>query len=110
MLNHVIVGDAMVRELDFSRMTLRLVEENDSKSGGKDEHIIAKLAGNTIDTLKRCFVSFCNAIRKVYITDSNVVRAYSACLERQRRECAKDQSQFAVHTSEDGARPERKYQ
>ena len=46
----------MVRELDFSRMTLRLVEENDSKGGGKEEHIIAKLTGNTIDTLKRCLV------------------------------------------------------
>ena len=46
----------MVRELDFSRMTLRLVQENDSKGGGKDEHVIARLAGNTIDTLKRCLV------------------------------------------------------
>ena len=51
----------MVRELDFSRMTLRLVEESDSKGGGKDEHVIAKLSGNTIDTLKRCFVSFYDA-------------------------------------------------
>ena len=46
----------MVRELDFSRMTLRIVEEGDSKGSGKDEHMIAKLSGNTIDTLKRCLV------------------------------------------------------
>ncbi|KAF9635988.1 putative membrane bound c2 domain protein [Lasiodiplodia theobromae] len=48
------VGDAMVRELDFSRITLRLVEHLDKKGEGEDDHIIGKLQGSTLDTLRRC--------------------------------------------------------
>ncbi|KAF1981931.1 tricalbin [Aulographum hederae CBS 113979] len=47
-------GDAIVREMDFSKITLRLMEEIDKKGEGKDEHVIAKLQGSTIETLKRC--------------------------------------------------------
>ncbi|KAF2090400.1 tricalbin [Saccharata proteae CBS 121410] len=47
-------GDAMVRELDFSRITLRLIEHADRKGEGEDEHVIAKLTGPTLDTLRRC--------------------------------------------------------
>jgi hypothetical protein len=46
-------GDAMVRELDLSRITLRLVEEVDAK--GDDEHdkyVKAKLTGQTLEVLK----------------------------------------------------------
>jgi hypothetical protein len=47
----------MVREIEFSRMTIRLTEELDTKGkGGKEDHVIAKLSGNTIDTLRRCLV------------------------------------------------------
>ncbi|KAK4626893.1 hypothetical protein CLAFUW4_04047 [Fulvia fulva] len=46
-------GDAMVRELDLSRITLRLVSETDKK-GTDDDDIKAKLTGPTLDTLKRC--------------------------------------------------------
>ncbi|KAF2186388.1 tricalbin [Zopfia rhizophila CBS 207.26] len=48
------VGDTMVRELDFSKITLRLVEKIDRKGEGDEDHIIAKLTGNTLDTLRRC--------------------------------------------------------
>ncbi|KAK7725442.1 Tricalbin-2 [Botryosphaeria dothidea] len=48
------VGDAMVRELDFSRITLRIIEHLDRKGEGEDDHIIAKLQGSTLDTLRRC--------------------------------------------------------
>ncbi|EED19084.1 membrane bound C2 domain protein (vp115), putative [Talaromyces stipitatus ATCC 10500] len=45
------VGDAFIRELDMSQITLRLVE----KSSDKDEkHVIAKLTGDTLSTLQRC--------------------------------------------------------
>ncbi|KAF2712701.1 tricalbin [Pleomassaria siparia CBS 279.74] len=47
-------GDAMVRELDFSKITLRLIEHVDKKGDGDDDHVIAKLTGSTLDTLKRC--------------------------------------------------------
>ena len=46
-------GDAMVRELDLSRITLRLVNDSEAK-GDKDDNIKARVAAPTIDTLKRC--------------------------------------------------------
>lgn len=47
-------GDAMVRELDMSRITLRLTEKTE-KSGKVDEDdIVAKLTGPTIATLQQC--------------------------------------------------------
>lgn len=50
------VGDAFVRELDVSRITLRLVDKADHKDD-KDDHTIAKLTGDTLPTLQRCLVS-----------------------------------------------------
>ncbi|KIW11680.1 hypothetical protein PV08_10982 [Exophiala spinifera] len=47
-------GDAMVREIDMSRITLRLVEKAD-KTGKQDEDdIVAKLTGPTLTTLQQC--------------------------------------------------------
>nr|OQO30630.1 hypothetical protein B0A51_01516 [Rachicladosporium sp. CCFEE 5018] len=46
-------GDAVVRELDLSRITLRLVSEIDKQGDNNDEHVQAKLAGPVIDTLRR---------------------------------------------------------
>ncbi|KAF2197837.1 tricalbin [Delitschia confertaspora ATCC 74209] len=48
------VGDTMVRELEFSKITLRLIEHIDKKGEGDEDHVIAKLTGNTLDTLRRC--------------------------------------------------------
>ncbi|KAF2723558.1 tricalbin [Polychaeton citri CBS 116435] len=47
-------GDVMIRELDLSRITLRLVEEVDRKGDDKEEHVKAKLSGSTLDTLRKC--------------------------------------------------------
>lgn len=48
-------GDAFVRELDFSRITVRLVEKADSAGKGTDDdHVVAKLQGNTMQTLQQC--------------------------------------------------------
>lgn len=45
------MGDAFIRELDMSQLTLRLVE----KSSEKDEkRVLAKLTGETLSTLQRC--------------------------------------------------------
>ena len=44
----------MVRELDLSRMTLRLVSHIDQKGEDDEDAIKAKITGPTIDTLKRC--------------------------------------------------------
>jgi Ca2+-dependent lipid-binding protein len=51
---HNAVGDVMVRELDFSKITLRLIEHINKDGDGDEDHVIAKLTGNTIETLRRC--------------------------------------------------------
>lgn len=50
-------GDAMVRELDFSRITLRLVQKQDKKGDGEaSDSVIAKLQGETLSVLRQCLV------------------------------------------------------
>jgi C2 domain len=48
------VGDAFVRELDVSQITLRLTEKTDNKGEGDQDHVIAKLKGPTLTTLQQC--------------------------------------------------------
>ncbi|KAK2756132.1 hypothetical protein FQN54_005540 [Arachnomyces sp. PD_36] len=48
------IGDAFVRELDASKITLRLVEKTDTKGEEGSDHAIAKLTGPTLPTLKQC--------------------------------------------------------
>ncbi|KAG9248511.1 C2 domain-containing protein [Calycina marina] len=47
------IGDCFVRELDFSKITLRIREKGE-KHDGKRQESMAKLSGNTLDTLKQC--------------------------------------------------------
>ncbi len=51
------IGDCFVRELDFSKITLRICEKGESKGDEKKGHTLARLTGNTLDTLKQCLVS-----------------------------------------------------
>lgn len=46
----------MVREVDLSRITLRLVEKSDKKGDDSDEHVAAKLSGELLPVLQRCLV------------------------------------------------------
>lgn len=46
------IGEAFVRELEFSKITLRLVNKNDPKDSS-EEHTVAKLTGDTLSTLQR---------------------------------------------------------
>ncbi|KAJ5782088.1 Tricalbin [Penicillium paradoxum] len=46
------VGEAFVRELEFSKITLRLVCKDDPKDSS-EEHTVAKLTGDTLPTLMR---------------------------------------------------------
>ncbi|KAF1916650.1 hypothetical protein BDU57DRAFT_450010 [Ampelomyces quisqualis] len=48
------VGDVMVRELDFSKITLRVIEHINKDGDGDEDNVVAKLTGNTVDTLRRC--------------------------------------------------------
>jgi Ca2+-dependent lipid-binding protein len=57
------IGDCFIRELDFSRLTLRA-----RKKGDDQDDLMASLSGNTLETLKQCLVChivsyFCNIIR-----------------------------------------------
>ena len=45
-----------MRELDFSRITLRLKEKQDKKGDEGSDDTVAKVQGNTLDTLQRCLV------------------------------------------------------
>ena len=47
-------GDAMVREIDMSRITLRLTKKVDKTGNGDDDDIVAKLTGPTLTTLQQC--------------------------------------------------------
>lgn len=46
-------GDTVVRELDLSKITLRLVSEVDRKGDDGEEHVEGKLTGNTLEVLRR---------------------------------------------------------
>ncbi|ORY66524.1 C2 domain-containing protein [Pseudomassariella vexata] len=49
------LGDCFIRELDFSRLTLKVREKREKPGEERDEdHTVARLAGNTLDTLKQC--------------------------------------------------------
>lgn len=50
-----VVGDAFIRELDSSQVTLRVVEKNDPRDDS-EEHVVAKLTGDTLPTLQRILV------------------------------------------------------
>lgn len=47
----------MVRELDVSKITLRLTEKTDNKGNDEHDNVIAKLTGQTLPTIQQCLVS-----------------------------------------------------
>jgi hypothetical protein len=59
-----------VRELDFSKITLRLREAGESKGDEKKDHTIAKLTGNTLDTLKQCLVGDTSSFYKYFVNQN----------------------------------------
>jgi Ca2+-dependent lipid-binding protein len=51
------IGDCFIRELEFSKLTLKVREKNDKPGeNGDKERTLARLTGNTFDTLKQCLV------------------------------------------------------
>lgn len=51
------LGDCVIREIDVSRLTLIVREKGEAAQAENDDHIVAKLTGNTLDTVKQCLVS-----------------------------------------------------
>jgi len=52
------MGDCFIRELDFSKLTIKICERSDKQEDAGKQHTLARLAGNTLDTLKQCLVGF----------------------------------------------------
>lgn len=48
----------MVREIDVSKITLRLAEKKDDHGDVGEKHVIGKLQGPTLQTLQQCLVCF----------------------------------------------------
>ncbi|KAJ1327447.1 C2 domain-containing protein [Microdochium nivale] len=49
------IGDCFIRELDFSKLTLKMREKREKPGEERDEdHTMARLTGNTADVLKQC--------------------------------------------------------
>ncbi|KAH9999565.1 tricalbin [Xylariaceae sp. FL0662B] len=49
------IGDCFIRELEFSRLSLKVKEKHEKPGDERDEeHTVARLNGNTLDTLKQC--------------------------------------------------------
>lgn len=52
------IGDCFIRELDFSRLTIKVCEQSEKPDeSGRNNRTIAQLTGNTLDTLKQCLAS-----------------------------------------------------
>lgn len=58
-----LAGDAFVRELDVSKVTLRLREKQDRKGDSEHDrdHTLAQLQGSTLEILQRCLVTRCHS-------------------------------------------------
>ncbi len=50
------IGDCFVRELEFSKLTVKVRERGEKQEDDKNK-TLARLTGNTLDTLKQCLVS-----------------------------------------------------
>ncbi|KAI1176202.1 C2 domain-containing protein [Nemania sp. FL0916] len=49
------IGDCFIRELEFSRLSLKVREKREKPGEERDEdHTLARLSGNTLETLKQC--------------------------------------------------------
>jgi Ca2+-dependent lipid-binding protein len=51
------IGDCFIRELEFSKLTIKVSERTDKQEEDNKQHMLARLSGNTLDTLKQCLVS-----------------------------------------------------
>ncbi|KAK4191774.1 putative tricalbin [Podospora australis] len=48
------IGDCFIRELEFSKLTIKVAERSDDKEKEHKQRVLARLTGNTLDTLKQC--------------------------------------------------------
>ncbi|KAK4220245.1 tricalbin-3 [Rhypophila decipiens] len=48
------IGDCFVRELEFSKLTIKVSEKSDKQEEAGKQHTLARLTGGTLDTLQQC--------------------------------------------------------
>lgn len=48
------IGDCFIRELEFSKLTIKINERSEKQEDNGKENTLARLSGNTLDTLKQC--------------------------------------------------------
>ncbi|KAK4164216.1 C2 domain-containing protein [Cladorrhinum sp. PSN259] len=48
------IGDCFIRELEFSKLTIKVIEKGGENKEKEKERVLARLTGNTLDTLKQC--------------------------------------------------------
>lgn len=98
-------GDAFVRELDVSKITLRLRAKEDKKGEDNSDSTIAKLTGSTLDTLQRCLVS---PVFPRHVALPNLlllVQTYRARTERRRWFHQQGYCEPEIYSSQDATRP-----
>ena len=75
----------MIRELDFSKITLRIMEHDDNDGEEDGDHVIAKLTGNTIDTLRKALVRRWMVFRAETFSNHFLEHPHPIHTERQTR-------------------------
>src|SRR2546429_8226855 len=87
-------GDCFVRELDFSRITLRLQERQDKKGGDVSDHTVAKLTGNTMEILRQGLVGIFRAGKTFcMVTNPRSEHSNHPTTQRRRWQCQQAQCQ-----------------
>ena len=99
----------MVRELDVSKITMRLIEGLDKKGSGEQDHVKSKVTGDTLNVLKSGLVSRQSCTRCGVVLTFQV---YASSIDPQGQRGSREQGQSepAIHTCKDEARPIRERQ
>lgn len=88
------IGDCFIRELEFSKLTLRVCEKREKPGEERDEdHTVARLAGNTLETLKQCLVS--PGIQPLNDENANCCRTTLPCCGSRMRRIVQRLSKLA---------------
>jgi len=99
------IGDCFVRELEFSKLTIKISEKSDKQEESGKQHTLARLTGATLDTLQQCLVSTLAGLFYLYMF-SNLLRTEQPNhpqAKGQRRTSILGQGQPQVRASQDAA-------
>ncbi len=99
-----LAGDAFVRELDVSKITLRLKGKEDKKGDRDDsDSTVAKVQGSTLDTLQRCLVGLTFLPTHSAPTNALLVQTDRAGAQSPRWIHKQDNGQLKIRPCQNGA-------